>query len=1079
VGYTPLFYDPNTIISSNGNTVVDVYYDRNYYLIDLDLTTPDGSKGYGVMPLYVRYGSSVLLGTPTAPGYSFDGWELLEVYYSSESIVDGEIVVTKTTINNNSIINLYSNASSMLNIKHNLRYRSKWSVATTTYTVIYWLENTDSTDASDAANYSIWHTKVMNATSGSNTIAGGDHIKKYITGNALTEINKDYPFLSYQSTLTDPKSKVVSADGTTTVNVYYKRNVYTLRFYYARKSTAYNSQWEISSRTNGFGNENNGGYNYRDDDLHLLGRADWGTVLDEPLLKNNVATEKGYTTNSLEYGSYTYKYFEFQAKYGQDIGDKWPIDIMNTPKRNNNGSQAVMSAWTGEYNVRHQHDNPNGTANQTIKGKYEVLDEYLMWDPNYSGWNNKEYNDGIISFLCFWENAANLGWNVPELYRYKIWLPVLEGKTYPATKVINGFEYKATLDENGDGNIDYYLEDVYDTCDNSTVGEQTQPALTGYTSLKRVNVPNIPSNRESDEGYNDSNHLYTTGLTFNNLSNNKYTTEAEFNQIISYKNNPYVRAYIVNYFYSRSQNYLILNDNAGTTPTEIPLAYGASISQYDVEPSYPSTYELGHYDFIGWYQDESGTVEFDFSQTMPDKNLQAYAKWESTKWSVSIYQAEDSDVVLKRINNVEFGTILSSAQEPTRTPPVAGYIFAGWYYEDENGVEKRFDFNTMPVKGNLEIYAKWSSKVPVPFTVYYYASVDGVREEVSTPTTGLSLAGITKTFTAKVNNALYPGFQVGYFPTIIEQSHKMLHGNNVIEFWYNSATTIKYKVTHIFQAPAIAEVLGSSEPLKLSWVETIEDPSNSESQLTVSFLDLITRDKVLQKLGETYPGLNATQREDLWKIIVDMSPDSYSQNLTLVPSANPDDNEVVFNWEGRSESVIYEVHHYFENLNGGYDLNANRKYKALYNSENPGKATFEKITAKGFYYYRFEDNADRHTNDDEKLPILFQPTVGSNGAMGEGLIIEVYYKREQYDYTVVHYDQNTGLPIPGVGTDSRSGPFGKEIKISEVAKTGSSVEGYRLVNGSQVDTLMANNQQIKCYYVKESVYYMYGQIGAG
>ena len=66
--YALLYEKPN--IAADGSTVVEVYYDRYYYLMNFDL---DG--GYGVEPIYARYGSPIgNVGTPTKAGYSFSGW---------------------------------------------------------------------------------------------------------------------------------------------------------------------------------------------------------------------------------------------------------------------------------------------------------------------------------------------------------------------------------------------------------------------------------------------------------------------------------------------------------------------------------------------------------------------------------------------------------------------------------------------------------------------------------------------------------------------------------------------------------------------------------------------------------------------------------------------------------------------------------------------------------------------------------------------------------------------------------------------------------------------------------------------
>lgn len=68
-GFTALNYDTDVKIAADGSTVVEIYYDRNYYLIKLDL---DG--GFGAEPVYARYGAPVSVANPTKPGYTFDGW---------------------------------------------------------------------------------------------------------------------------------------------------------------------------------------------------------------------------------------------------------------------------------------------------------------------------------------------------------------------------------------------------------------------------------------------------------------------------------------------------------------------------------------------------------------------------------------------------------------------------------------------------------------------------------------------------------------------------------------------------------------------------------------------------------------------------------------------------------------------------------------------------------------------------------------------------------------------------------------------------------------------------------------------
>ena len=56
-GFTMLYYDKDTKIAADGSTEIEVYYDRNYYLLAFAL---DG--GYGVDPVYARYETTVSVG---------------------------------------------------------------------------------------------------------------------------------------------------------------------------------------------------------------------------------------------------------------------------------------------------------------------------------------------------------------------------------------------------------------------------------------------------------------------------------------------------------------------------------------------------------------------------------------------------------------------------------------------------------------------------------------------------------------------------------------------------------------------------------------------------------------------------------------------------------------------------------------------------------------------------------------------------------------------------------------------------------------------------------------------------------
>lgn len=110
-GFYALLYE-KPIIAADGSTVVEVYYDRYYYLMNFDL---DG--GYGVEPIYARYGAEIDdVGTPTKAGYTFVGWSL-----------DGTNVDLADTMP-----------------AENRTYKAVWKVDDTAkVTVVFWGENAD------------------------------------------------------------------------------------------------------------------------------------------------------------------------------------------------------------------------------------------------------------------------------------------------------------------------------------------------------------------------------------------------------------------------------------------------------------------------------------------------------------------------------------------------------------------------------------------------------------------------------------------------------------------------------------------------------------------------------------------------------------------------------------------------------------------------------------------------------------------------------------------------------------------------------------------------------------------------
>lgn len=178
-GFYSLKYDATVKIAGDESTVVEVKYDRYYYLINFNL---DG--GYGVEPIYARYGAPVNVGNPQKPGYTFTGWS-------------GEIPKTMPVIENP------------------LSFTANWEKGTAGFTVVFWYEN-----ANDVG-YSVAGTFTPADVAPGTQKSSGDYQNQSFEG-------RDDKHFTYNADKAE--TVTVNGDGFTVLNVYYTRNTYTLTF---------------------------------------------------------------------------------------------------------------------------------------------------------------------------------------------------------------------------------------------------------------------------------------------------------------------------------------------------------------------------------------------------------------------------------------------------------------------------------------------------------------------------------------------------------------------------------------------------------------------------------------------------------------------------------------------------------------------------------------------------------------------------------------------------------------------------------------------------------------------------------
>ena len=502
---------------------------------------------------------------------------------------------------------------------------------------------------------------------------------------------------------------------------------------------------------------------------------------------------------------------------------------------------------------------------------------------------------------------------------------------------------------------------------------------------------------------------------FDKMEQGGTTSGVKKNNYLCYTRNSYnLKFYNYNAF---------VNDKGGSVQFEAPL------SSYYFVPEYPSDVELNAYEFAGWYTTDKcyDGSEADLStMTMPASNVILYAKWVPKTHTVKTYLTKDamdngSDVQQKW--TVTHG---STVTDPPKDPTNSNYKFVGWFY-DENGTEKAFDFS-MPVNRDLNLYAKWSSNTLMEYTIRYaIKNADGTFTYIADDTTGSALAGTTKTFDAKTGTQLNDGYQTGYFPQTGSHSLTMnIEGGNEFTFEYVPKAEVNYTVRYLEKDTNIV--------------------LHEEKQKATS--DAVITEKFEQIAG--------------------YAPDAYQKRLVL--SANDEENVITFWYVQDNVHAPVQTIHWIQNIVGdGYteyqsstDLNGviGKEY-----SEPPRDMD-------GFRYVKGTAVAGTSTTN-------FTAPNKPNGTLtAEGLVLNLYYDREEYDYTFRFMDSGTNQPI----APSVKGTARYQAQVTESAKT---IDGYTLVSDeNQLMTIGTDAEKnVKTFWYEEKTavinYEVVGPDGCG
>ena len=1044
-GFSALYYERLTV-AADGSTVIEVYYDRNYYLVDFDL-----GGGYGVEPIYARYGATIGANDPTRAGYVFAGWELVGV----DGVKPTETQKAQYDINDGKQIAI-PNVS--------LTYLAIWRQDETSYTVVYWKENADDN------GYSFWGSQIVGANNSGvldgtvmsgDVVSGSDNIPSSITTTTVDGSQVDERrYFTYNEARTD-KNVIVEGDGSTVVNVYYTRNVYTIYF------TGISGTCVIEEHTD-------------------------GTNCNSKLLctltehTHNASCERSLNCDLTEHTEHT----DSCLVCGLTVHTAHTIDCVNCGKTPHTHS-ANCCTKTEHTHTTDCCDN-NGT---------------LHWLVHLGGWNSGSCNTntcpnnseththGDGSCSCSQEQHTHTDSCYKDVIHthtnscYKDGLHTHTDSCYlyscgesehshtdscysPCTKLTH--THDNSCNQNRDDNVIYVVTAKYEqTIGNVWPTAANFPDITfrgwsidGVSSTavsKRINMTADLCDTSDNLKYAEAvtggskTYLYYMFESFDQTSaangndrilrNGVYYDKSElyyqevnsggsWNQKEIMGMSPVSNGVVTsdsNVFLYYTRNRYDLNfQNINTivkTVSDIMYQYpikdvkdnnGNLVSTFT--PEYPSTLEPNAYYFAGWYTTPEcfdGT-KFDFSTaTMPNGDLTLYAKWAPVQHDVKIYLDATLSEQIGTTQLVDHKDLASSPDEAVEN---GNYTFAGWFYVDEDGTEKAFVFNSMPINQDLNIYAKWSSKVAVKYEVYY--KLQGTNTQIADPTIGSTLAGMNKTFLAKGGADLYSDYQEGYFPTTNSHTVTMsVDGDNVFTFWYVEKESVPYTVRYIDEA------------------------TGEELLTTKSVTD--NKKAVVTEVFEPISGY---------------MPDAYQKRLVLSAN-NADENVITFYYTKDEQHAYYRIVHYVQNLSGG----GYTEYRSIESVGDINSVySAEALTISGFEFI----GSKSEVND------VVTPATGttvSGTLTANGLLIELFYDRIEVNYTVKYLENGTNKVL--APEKSESGIYGQQV-----SETYLDIDGYELIGTpTRTLTLAATSERnvIIFYYQEKNITIQYVPVGSG
>lgn len=770
-GFTALLYDTTTKIAADGSTVVEIYYDRNYFLMAFDL---DG--GYGVEPIYARYGSKIDVGTPTKAGYTFGGWQ---------KVTEGQEPADVTSL-----------PATMP--AENSRYKAKWTAKELAkVTIVVWGENADDEGYSYIKNGAVMATPdeklTLDDLQGKRICGLEEHTHTRDCGVNCKHVHDLTCYgLSENAQPVTPSAEALKyfaklSGGIQDGYIYYfddngyngTGDQYYLRlngqYYHYDNEPTHNKGDRVGSRVScseGIGHATDYFYKYNlkvtcthshADSCYNCGKVahthtpdcyyNSNSFMDSKLWKRVRSDEITVAADGTSVMNVYYDRYEFTLHFRKKnsnsdnydtIQAKWGANIREA--FNTKSTQAGTSSWSRNSNARQPWTS--------------YLDTMPTEDRTYYA-----YKTSGTSTAYYYVEGLD---GKDELFYTSVASGTSLGVSKEEFIEIKGFTFNADRstkeNENFNGAKFYYTRNSYTlefynytaVVDGKGGSVKYQASLKDYADF----VPTYPSDLEPNAYVFDG--WYTTaGCYAGSEADLNTMTMPAANLMLYAKWVP--KTHTVKTWLTDKLDGAV---NVGDTNVQT-VAHG----QQATEPAKPVN---GNYTFVGWFYMDNGVEKaFDFSMPV-NKDLDLYAKWNAnTLVNYTIkYAVENKDGTLTYIADETTGSALAATtktfEAKTGTQLNEGYQKG---YFPETGSHSI----TMDINGNNEFTFIYVPKARVNYTVRYLEKgTNAILHEAKTAET--SDAVITEKFVAIT----------GYAPDAYQK--RLVLGidetQNVITFWY-------------------------------------------------------------------------------------------------------------------------------------------------------------------------------------------------------------------------------------------------------------------------------------------------------